>query len=65
MRLARRPLDPRRAYGAAAALGLGGLFWMIAELIHPDGTGTDQMQWMTAHPMLSGRAPARRGPSGS
>ncbi len=47
---------PAARYGAAAALSLGGLFWMASELIHPNGSGVDQMQWTAAHPTLSGLA---------
>ena len=58
---AARAVSPAAAWtpaaaAAAAALGLGGLFWMAAELIHFGGSGPDSMQWTAAHPTLSGVA---------
>ncbi|MGB8385034.1 MAG: hypothetical protein WCG47_27980 [Dermatophilaceae bacterium] len=41
-------------WGAAAALSLGGLLWMLAEVTHLDGSGVDFMQWVAANPTLAG-----------
>jgi hypothetical protein len=55
-----RPISPAAGWtpdarrGAAAALSLGGLLWMTAELTHMDGSGVDFMQWVAAHPTLAG-----------
>jgi hypothetical protein len=45
---------PTARYGAAVALSLGGLLWMVGELVHLDASGVDFMRWVAAHPTLSG-----------
>ncbi|MGZ4650166.1 MAG: hypothetical protein ACXV3A_06485 [Kineosporiaceae bacterium] len=45
---------PAARYGAAAALSLGGLLWMVAEVTHLDGSGVDHMQWVAVHPTWAG-----------
>jgi hypothetical protein len=55
-----RPISPAAGWtpaarrGAAAALGLGGLLWMAAEVTHMDGSGVATMQWVAAHPTWAG-----------
>jgi hypothetical protein len=55
-----RPISPAASWtpaarhGAAAALSLGGLLWMAAEVTHMDGSGVDTMQWAAAHPTWAG-----------
>src|SRR3954470_15780061 len=41
---------PTARYGAAVALSLGGLLWMVGELVHLDASGVDFMRWVAEHP---------------
>jgi hypothetical protein len=45
---------PAARYGAAAALSVGGLLWMTAEVTHLDVSGVDFMQWVAVHPTWAG-----------